>query len=57
MTLITGTPFYVTANNGSLALQNSTQTANQVAPVTYPHGINVGNPWFSTSSASLSPRE
>jgi hypothetical protein len=26
------------------------QTANQIAPVTYPHGINVGNPWFSASS-------
>src|SRR6202035_4328652 len=23
---------------------------NQIAPVSYPHGINVGNPWFSPSS-------
>jgi hypothetical protein len=50
LSLLTGTPFYVTANGGSLNSPGSTQTANQIAPVTYPHGINVGNPWFSTSS-------
>src|SRR5262249_40802917 len=27
-----------------------TQTPNQIAPVEILHGINVGNPWFSTSS-------
>jgi hypothetical protein len=50
LTMLTGTPFYVTANGGSLNSPGSTQTANQIAPVTYPHGINIGNPWFSTSS-------
>jgi hypothetical protein len=50
LTVLSGTPFFVTANGGSLNLPGTTQTANQVAPVTYPHGINVGNPWFSTSS-------
>jgi hypothetical protein len=50
LSLFTGTPFYVTANGGSLNTPGTTQTANQIAPVTYPHGINVGNPWFSTSS-------
>jgi hypothetical protein len=50
LTLLTGTPFYVTANGGSLNSPGSTQTANQIAPVTYPKGINVGNPWFSTAS-------
>jgi hypothetical protein len=50
LSIYTGTPFYVTANGGSLNSPGSTQTANQIAPVTYPHGIDVGNPWFSTSS-------
>jgi hypothetical protein len=48
--MLTGTPFTITANGGSLNSPGSTQTANQIAPVTYPHGINVGNVWFSTSS-------
>lgn len=50
LTLLTGSPFTVTANGGSENAPGTTQTANQIAPVTYPHGINVGNPWFSTSS-------
>jgi hypothetical protein len=28
----------------------NTQTADQIAPVQLLHGINVGNPWFSTAS-------
>jgi len=50
LTIMSGIPFYITANGGSLNLPGTTQTANQIADVTYPHGINVGNPWFSTSS-------
>ena len=50
LTMLTGTPFSITANGGSLNSPGSTQTANQVAPVSFPHGINVGNPWFSTAS-------
>jgi hypothetical protein len=49
VSIYTGVPFYVTANGGSLNSPGSTQTAKQIAPVTYAHGINVGNPWFSTS--------
>ncbi len=45
----TGTPLTITANN-SLNLPSSTQTAEQIAPVTILHGINVGNPWFSKNS-------
>jgi hypothetical protein len=45
----TGTPLTITANN-SLNLPVSTQTPNQVAPITILHGINVGNPWFSKES-------
>ncbi len=50
VTLESGTPLTFTANGGSLAAPGNTQTANQVAPVQILHGINVGNPWFSTSS-------
>ena len=50
LSIYSGTPFFVTANGGSLNTPGSTQTANQVGPVSYPHGINVGSPWFSTSS-------
>ena len=50
LTLDSGIPFYVTANGGSLNSPGSTQTANLIAPVTYPKGINIGNPWFSTTS-------
>ncbi|MGA3185510.1 MAG: carboxypeptidase regulatory-like domain-containing protein [Bryobacteraceae bacterium] len=50
LTLETGIPIQLTANGGSLNSPGSTQTPNQIAPVTYPKGINVGNPWFSTTS-------
>jgi hypothetical protein len=50
LTLMSGIPFFVTANGGTLNSPGSTQTANIVDPISYPKGINVGNPWFSTSS-------
>ena len=50
LTLESGTPLTITANGGPLAAPGNTQTANQVAPVQILHGINAGNPWFSTSS-------
>ncbi|HME06717.1 MAG TPA: TonB-dependent receptor [Bryobacteraceae bacterium] len=50
LTVASGTPFTVTANGGSLNLPGSTQTANQVGPVSILHGINTGNQWFSTAS-------
>jgi len=46
----TGTPLTFTANAGPLNLPGSTQTPNQIAPIQILHGINIGNPWFSTSS-------
>jgi hypothetical protein len=49
--LMSGLPIgTVGASGSSLNTPGETQTANQIAPVTYPKGINVGNPWFSTSS-------
>jgi len=50
VSLLTGTPFYITASGSSLNTPGETQTANQVAPVQILHGINTGNQWFSTSS-------
>ncbi len=46
----TGTPLTFSANGGTLNLPGSTQTADQVAPIDILHGINIGNPWFSTAS-------
>jgi hypothetical protein len=52
LTLLTGTPFYISASGSSLNTPGETQTADQVAPVQIQHGINTGNPWFSTASFS-----
>src|SRR5439155_248856 len=50
LSMRTGSPFNITANGGTLNLPGSTQTADLVAPVKILHGINLGNPWFDTSS-------
>ncbi|MEO7142592.1 MAG: TonB-dependent receptor [Bryobacteraceae bacterium] len=49
LTLMTGTPFNVTGGS-ALNTPASSQTADEVAPVQYLHGINIGNPWFSPTS-------
>jgi Carboxypeptidase regulatory-like domain len=48
LTLMTGTPMTITG--GSVNTPGSTQTADQVAPVEYLHGINIGNPWFTPTA-------
>ena len=51
LTLLTGTPIgTVGASGSSLNTPGESQTADQVAPLDVLHGINVGNPWFSTAS-------
>jgi len=50
LSLLSGTPITVTASGSSLNTPGETQTANQVGPVQFPHGVSAGNPWFSTSS-------
>lgn len=50
MTLMTGTPFTITYSATGLNAPGNTQTADQIAPIQILHGINTGNPWFSTSS-------
>ncbi len=52
VSVLSGTPFYISASGSSLNTPGETQTANQVAAVQILHGINVGNPWFSTASFS-----
>jgi hypothetical protein len=51
ITALTGTPIGLVGASGSaLNTPGENQTANQVAPLQILHGINTGNPWFSTSS-------
>jgi len=51
ITGLTGTPIgLVGASGSSLNTPGENQTANQVGPLQILHGINVGNPWFNTSS-------
>ena len=50
LSVMSGTPITVGASGSALNTPGETQTANQVAPVQILHGINVGNPWFSTAS-------
>ena len=50
LTIMSGTPMTITADGSSLNTAGEPQTANQVAPVEILHGINVGNPWFTTTS-------
>jgi hypothetical protein len=50
LTMLSGTPFYISANGGALNTPGETQTADQIAPVQILHGVGPGNPWFSTSS-------
>lgn len=50
LSLLTGTPFYISASGSSLNTPGETQTADQVSAVQILHGINTGNQWFSTSS-------
>jgi hypothetical protein len=52
LTLMTGTPFTVTADGPALNLpgQGIAQTANQLYPVAILGGIGAGHPWFTPAS-------
>jgi outer membrane receptor protein involved in Fe transport len=45
-----GRPMTFTGSNAINVGRDGTATDNQVAPVEILHGINAGNPWFSTAS-------
>ncbi len=46
----TGQPLNFTGNGSIINAPSNNETPNQIAPIQILHGINVGNPWFSTSS-------
>ena len=50
LTLSTGLPLTLTASAAGLNLPGTTQTVNQVAPVSLPQGIGSGAYWFNPSS-------
>jgi hypothetical protein len=49
LTMRTGGPLTFT-DTTAINASGNTQTPNQIAPIHILHGINVGNPWFDTSS-------
>ncbi len=51
----TGTPLTFTGNNSLNLGSGGTTTLQQVAPIQVLDGINVGNPWFSTTSFARTP--
>ncbi len=50
ISIVSGTPFTVTANGGTINTPGQTQTANLTKPFHVLHGIGTGNNWFDTSS-------
>ena len=55
LSLRTGTPLTFTGNNSLNLGSGGTTTLEQVAPIHVLGGINVGNPWFDTSSFGRTP--
>jgi hypothetical protein len=51
----TGTPLSFTGNNSLNLGSGGNATLQQVAPINVLNGINVGNPWFDTSSFVKTP--
>jgi len=57
LSMMTGTPFSVTAPGATLDMPGSTQTAEQVKPtVTKPGGIGRGSPWFDPAAFQAPPQ-
>jgi Carboxypeptidase regulatory-like domain len=50
ISILSGLPFTVTANGGSINTPGQTQTANLVAPFHVLHGIGQGHDWFDPTS-------
>src|ERR1035438_5715347 len=53
----TGTPLSFTGNNTLTLGSGGNTTLEQVAPIQTLGGINVGNPWFSTTSFIKTPND
>lgn len=50
ISVVSGTPFTVTANGGTINTPGQQQTANLIKPFHVLHGIGTGNSWFDTAS-------
>lgn len=50
ISIVSGAPFTVSANGGTINTPGQTQTANLVKPFHALHGIGSGKSWFDTSS-------
>ena len=50
ISVVSGTPFIVNANGGSLNTPGTAQTADLVGPYRVLHGIGAGNKWFDTTA-------
>jgi len=53
LTLMSGTPLNFSASGNGINAPGNSQTPDQIAPITLPKGINVGNEWFSRSSFAV----
>jgi hypothetical protein len=52
ISVVSGTPFTVTANGGTINTPGETQTANLVGRYRVLHGIGLNSPWFDTTAFS-----
>jgi hypothetical protein len=52
ISVVSGTPFTVSANGGTINTPGQTQTANLVKPFHVLHGIGAGKNWFDPASFS-----
>ncbi len=50
LTVMTGLPMTLTPSTNNLNTPGSTQTVNQIAPVTIQKGVGPNSPWFSAAS-------
>ncbi len=50
LSIYSGLPVNLAYSSAGLNAPGEGQSPNQIGPVTYPMGINIGNPWFSQSS-------
>jgi hypothetical protein len=53
LTLMSGTPLNFSASGNGINAPGNSQTPDQIAPITTPKGINVGNEWFSRASFAV----
>jgi hypothetical protein len=50
LTVMTGLPVNIAYSATALKAPGNGNSPDQIAPVSILHGINIGNPWFSTTS-------